>query len=206
MESPFKPFRLLIFATVITPPDFITQISLTFPLYLLYEVALRVGVYLRKRKLKREAELEKLEEEQEEKERKEYAKLVAKERIAEEEAEKAESGIEIDKSHYGDDDTLPDDYDPNKIDEYDDYNEYYGYGDDDEFDEDEFGLEPYIDYGRLAKTAPDFSPNWDLNRVDTSFMTPDWTINAPTEVVSEQTENVAENISETKSETDDIKG
>jgi hypothetical protein len=176
---------------------------------MLYEVALRVGEYLRKRKLKREAELEKLEEEQDEKERKEYAKLVAKERIAEQEAEKAEGGLEIDKSHYGDDE-LPDDYDPNKIDEYDDYDEYYGYGDGDEdFNEDDYGLEPYIDYGRLTKTAPDFSPNWDLNRVDTSFMTPDWSINAPTQTPTESSENivenVAENLDETKSKTDDIK-
>ena len=200
---------LLIFATVITPPDFITQISLTLPLYMLYEVALRVGEYLRKRKLRREAELEKLEEEQDEKERKEYAKLVAKERIAEQEAEKAEGGLEIDKSHYGDDE-LPDDYDPNKIDEYDDYDEYYGYGDgDDDFNEDDYGLEPYIDYGKLTKTAPDFSPNWDLNRVDTSFMTPDWSMNAPTQAPTESSENIVENVvenlDETKSKTDDIK-
>ena len=204
---------LLIFATVITPPDFITQISLTVPLYMLYELALRVGEYLRKRKLKKEAEQEKLEAEQEEKERKEYAQLVAKERIAEQEAEKAESGFDIDKSHYGED-TLPDDYDPNKIDEEDDYyDEYYGY--DDDFNEDEYGLEPYIDYGKLAKPVPDFSPNWDLNKADTSFMTPDWSKNAPTtEVapetsptdtpVSETPEASTENV-ETKSETDDIK-
>lgn len=168
---------ILIFATVITPPDFITQVSLTIPLYLMYEVALRIGSRLRNRKLRREAELEKREEEQDKKDREEYAKIVAKERIAEEEAEKAESELSIDKTRYGEDDTsLPDDYDPNNIDPA----EYgYNYGEeDDEFNEEDYGLEPYVDYGRLSRTAPDFGPNWDLNRVDTSFMTPDWSLNA----------------------------
>ncbi len=185
---------LLIFATIITPPDFITQVSLTIPLYLLYEVALRVGEWLRNRKLRREAEAEKLEEEQDKKEREEYARMVAKERLAEEEVEKAEAKeeMEIDKSRYGEE--IPDDYDPNKIEE--DYNDYYGYGDDDdEFNEEDYGLEPYVDYGRLAKTAPDFSPNWDLNRVDTSFMTPDWSINS-TKIGSPTSSNSTENISD----------
>ncbi len=167
---------ILIFATVITPPDFITQVSLTIPLYLMYELALRIGSRLRNRKLRREAELEKREEEQDKKDREEYAKIVAKERIAEDEAEKAEGELSIDKTRYGEDDTaLPDDYDPNNIDPA----EYgYNYGEDDEeFNEEDYGLEPYVDYGRLSRTAPDFGPNWDLNRVDTSFMTPDWSLN-----------------------------
>lgn len=65
---------ILIFATVITPPDAITQVSLTIPLYLMYEVALRLGKKMRRAKLRREAEREKLEAIEEEKERKEYAK------------------------------------------------------------------------------------------------------------------------------------
>ena len=81
---------ILIFATVITPPDAITQVSLTIPLYLMYEVAMRLGKRMRRAKLRREAEREKLEAIEEEKERKEYAKTVAKERLAEEEAEKLE--------------------------------------------------------------------------------------------------------------------
>ena len=111
---------ILIFATVITPPDAITQVSLTIPLYLMYEVAMRLGKRMRRAKLRREAERERREAIEEEKERKEYAKTVAKERLAEEEAEKleesqseivAEPGSEygeIDRSHY----ELPEDYDP----------------------------------------------------------------------------------------------
>ncbi len=168
---------ILIFATVITPPDFITQISLTIPLYLMYEIALRIGVRLRKNKLRREAEREKREEEQDKKEREEYARMVAKERIAEEEAEKAaeEQELEINKSRYGEDDSIPDDYDPNKIEE--DYNSY-GYDYDEEFREEDYGLEPYVDYGKLSRPVPDFAPDWNLNRVDTSFMSPDWSLNA----------------------------
>ncbi|MBQ6534841.1 MAG: preprotein translocase subunit TatC [Opitutales bacterium] len=189
---------LLIFATVITPPDFITQISLTVPLYMLYEIALRVGERLRARKLRREAELEKLEAEEDERDRREYAKMVAKERLAEEKKEE-ESGIEIDKTRYGESE-IPDDYDPNKIDEDDNY---YGYGEED-FDEDEYGLEPYIDYGRLAKTAPDFSPNWDLNRPDTDFMTPDWSQNEPPASENPQAENNDAPAAEPAEKSDDI--
>ena len=82
---------ILIFATVITPPDAITQVSLTIPLYLMYEVALRLGKRMRRAKLRREAERERREAIEEEKERKEYAKTVAKERLAEEEAERLEN-------------------------------------------------------------------------------------------------------------------
>ena len=53
---------ILIFATVITPPDAITQVSLTIPLYLMYEVALRLGEKMRNAKLRRDAERERLEE------------------------------------------------------------------------------------------------------------------------------------------------
>lgn len=168
---------ILIFATVITPPDFITQVTLTIPLYMMYELALRIGSRMRKNKLRREAEREKREEEEDEKERREYARMVAKERIAEEEAEKAEEKaeeFEIDKSHYGEEGSIPDDYDPNKIDG-DDY-DLYGYNE--EFNEDEYGLEPYVDYGRLSRPVPDFQPDWDLNRPDTSFMQPDWNLNS----------------------------
>ncbi len=166
---------ILIFATVITPPDAITQVSLTIPLYLMYEVALRLGKKMRRAKLRREAEREKLEAIEEEKERKEYAKTVAKERLAEEEAEKleesqseiiAEPGSEygeIDRSHY----ELPEDYDPNRIDDY-------GMG----YYEEDY-RSSYIDYGTPSRPVPDFSPDWDLNRPDTSYMTPDWSLNNP---------------------------
>ena len=141
----------------------------------MYEVALRLGKKMRRAKLRREAEREKLEAIEEEKERKEYAKTVAKERLAEEEAEKleesqseivAEPGSEygkIDRSHY----ELPEDYDPNRIDDY-------GMG----YYEEDY-RSSYIDYGTPSRPVPDFSPDWDLNRPDTSYMTPDWSLNNP---------------------------
>lgn len=172
---------ILIFATVITPPDAITQLSLTIPLFLLYELALRLGEKMRKRKLRREAERERLEAIADEKERRQYVETVAKERLAEEEAEKREAEAnaeivsepegdpeneygEIDRSHY----ELPEDYDPNKIEDYG-----MGY-----YDED-YRTEGYIDYGvnSRPRIAPDLGPDWSLNRPDTSFMSPDWGLN-----------------------------
>ncbi len=162
---------ILIFATVITPPDFITQVSLTIPLYLMYEIALRLGAKMRKNKLCREAERERKEEIEDEKERQEYIRAMARERIAEAEAEKAEEAaeFEIDKSRYGQE-SIPDDYDPNKI---DDDMESYGY----EFDDENYPLDPYMDYDTPQHPVPDFAPDWNLNRVDTSFMSPDWSLN-----------------------------
>jgi len=166
---------ILIFATVVTPPDCITQISLTIPLYLMYEIALAVGVRLRRRKLAREAAEERKEEIKDAEERKEYAKIVAKERLAEQEKDVSETAetsapaataaepdyddpakYEIDTSHYAEQDYG--------------YNETYG-------EEDE-KIDSYIDYGRMGRTAPQFGPDWNLNRPDTSFMAPDWDLNA----------------------------
>ena len=42
---------ILIFAAIVTPPDVITQISLTIPLYIMYEASLVIGERLRKKKL-----------------------------------------------------------------------------------------------------------------------------------------------------------
>ncbi|MFR6032623.1 MAG: twin-arginine translocase subunit TatC [Bacilli bacterium] len=104
---------ILIFATVVTPPDALTQISLTIPLYLMYEITLFLGQRARSKKLAREARAERLAELRDERERKEYVEMMAKERLAEEKAEAEESEIDpsIDTSHY----SLPDDYDPNEI-------------------------------------------------------------------------------------------
>ena len=186
---------ILIFATVITPPDAITQVSLTIPLYLMYEVALRLGEKMRNAKLRRGAARERLEESEEQKQMREYAKTVAKERLAEEEAERreAEGGAEavsepegefghIDRSHYG----LPEDYDPNRVDDY-------GMG----YYEEDYKMDSYIDYGRLARPVPDFGPDWNLNRPDTSFMTPDWSLNDSAGAA----ESAAESESAPKSET-----
>lgn len=186
---------ILIFATVITPPDAITQVSLTIPLYLMYEVALRLGEKMRNAKLRRDAERERLEEIEEQKQMREYAKTVAKERLAEEEAERleAEGGAEalsepegefghIDRSHY----ELPEDYDPNRVDDY-------GMG----YYEEDYKMDSYIDYGRLARPVPDFGPDWNLNRPDTSFMTPDWSLNDSAGAA----ESAAESESAPKSET-----
>lgn len=188
---------ILIFSTVITPPDCITQIALTTPLYLMYEVALRLGERARKRKLRREAEREKLEEEQDKKEQEEYVKEEAKRRIAagetvdddtEEKSEESDDIDDVDRSHY-----MPDDYDPNN-----DENYGMGYYEEDYYD-------PYHDYDEPEeREVPNyFGPDWDLNRPDTSFMSPDWSLNelkTTTEVV-EPTEELSENIGTPEAET-----
>jgi hypothetical protein len=100
--------------------------------------------------------------------------MVAKERLAEQANEAAEAAetsapdtaetepdyddpakYEIDTSHYAEQDYG--------------YNEIYG-------EEDE-KIDSYIDYGRMGRTAPQFGPDWNLNRPDTSFMAPDWNLN-----------------------------
>ncbi len=159
---------ILIFATVITPPDFITQISLTIPLYLMYEMALVVGERMRKRKLQREAQQEILEESLDAKEREEYSKMVAKERLSDEQSEESES----EENYYNDDYSEDNDYG---------YDQYY---DDFEDEYDQYAPHP-------KNPPPSFAPNWDLNRVDTSFMTPNWDLNKPKEddSTTEQTDN-----------------
>lgn len=166
---------ILIFATVVTPPDALTQISLTIPLYLMYEITLFLGQRARSKKLAREARAERLAELRDERERKEYVEMMAKERLAEEKAEAEESEIDpsIDTSHY----SLPDDYDPNEIHPTP---EEYGYASYDEMpdgEESAYALDSYINYGNLAKPVPNFSPNWELNKPDLSFMAPDWSLN-----------------------------
>ena len=171
-------FGILIFATIVTPPDVLTQVSITIPLYLMYEVAVIVGERMRKRKLRQE-QLEELRmQEEDERERKEYAQMVARERLAEEREEEEntsdiETELQIDKSVYTRD----------SADNYEDYPyDPYNYDNDNyDPDNDPYLPKPYIDYGRAARHVPDFAPNWDLNRQDTSFMTPDWTLNAPEE-------------------------
>lgn len=203
---------ILIFATIVTPPDFITQLSLTFPLYFMYEISLRIGERMRKRKLEREEREAKEAEEQYARERREYAQIIAKERIAEEEAEhkeaeQAKSKFEIDTSHY----TPPtptkdegDGYDPTNpaSAQHYGYKQYEDYlreqsapkavdntGEDDDFDEDDYQLQSYINYGRLARPTPNFSPNWDLNKPDTSFMAPNWELNSTGEDAEEKGED-----------------
>ncbi len=158
---------LLVFAAIITPPDFITQCTLATLLYIMYEGALFIGLRMRLKKLEQEAEEERRQEAEDEAERKEYAKMVAKERLAEQkEEEEAEdeseyddpANYEIDTSHYGEDD----------------YMEDYGL---DEYSEEDEQIDSYINYGRLSRNVPQFSPNWDLNRKDTSFFSPNWSLN-----------------------------
>ncbi len=164
---------ILIFSAIVTPPDAITQVSLTIPLYLLYEVALRVGEKMRAKKLQKEAAQEAEEAKRDAEEEAEYIRSEAKKRLAEEKAEKESNEFEeIDKSHYGEPSELPDDYDPNVV-ESDDYmyDEVYGnfYS-----DSSEDGL-VYPD----DRPEPQLGPDWNLNRPDTSFFTPDWTLNEP---------------------------
>ena len=157
---------LLIFAAIVTPPDFITQVTLASLLYMMYEGALFIGGRMRLKKLEREAEEERRQEAEDEAERKEYAKMVAKERLAaqkEEEEHEREyddpADYEVDRSHYGGED---------------DYMGDYGL---EEYSDEDAQIDSYVDYGRLSRNVPDFSPNWDLNRKDTSFFAPDWTLN-----------------------------
>ena len=86
-------FCILLFATVVTPPDVFTQVSITVPLYIMYEGALVIGARLRKKKLEKERQEEILQAEEDERERREYAQMVARERLEEKrEAESYESG------------------------------------------------------------------------------------------------------------------
>ena len=172
---------LVVFAAIVTPPDCITQISLATPLYLLYEVSLRLGERARKRKLAREAAEEAAEKEREEREEAEYVKEEARRRLAEEKEEKIAEANEgakaiaednaapydnLEDSAYEELDTLEDDYD------YDTYMREL----------ESTTSEGYINYGDLAKGAPDtsvLSPDWSLNEPDTSLMSPDWSLNEP---------------------------
>lgn len=173
---------ILIFATVVTPPDCITQVSLAIPLYLLYELALVIGVKFRNKKLKREAEEERLAEIQDEKERREYIASEAAKRRAEEEEEN--EGKSPAKKY---DDGLPDDYDPNKDDEYEDHH-HYDYDDDDEYDP--YGLDDDYDPEEFDRLKKSFSPNWQLNEPDLSFFTPNF---KEDEVIEKPTEENGEN-------------
>ncbi len=167
---------IIIFAAVVTPPDVITQTTLAIPLYLMYEVALRIGVVARKRKLAREAQAEKEAEEQDKREHDEYVKEEAKRRLAEQEKENQYENAKT---------MAKKDSEKNPEDEYD-FSEDRAY---DELDnlEDDYGYENYLDeyespegyinYGSLAKPMPDFAPDWSLNSPDTSFMTPNWDLN-----------------------------
>lgn len=208
-------FGILLFATVITPPDVLTQVSITIPLYLMYEVALVIGIRMRKKKLKQEALDELRQQEEDAIERKEYAQTIAKERLEEAAAEKAEDeettkaleGLQIDKSTYGESShELDNTYDNYPYDPYNIDDENY------DPDNDPYAVDPYIDYGRASRYAPQFSPDWELNRKDTSFMSPDWSLNESEENApinetadiqsatnSEET-NVADAVSESSAE------
>lgn len=155
---------ILIFAAIVTPPDVITQVGLAIPLYILYEIALYVGIYFRKNKLKKEAEIERLERLDDEKTRKILAEKKALEKSDDEkslssEGEEAKQEITERKKKKKrtsghEEDGHIEDY----LVEDEDYDDVYGL-DYDEEDE----LDPYIDYGNLAKHAPKFSPDWSLN-------------------------------------------
>ncbi len=150
---------ILIFATVVTPPDCITQILLTVPLYLFYEVALAIGSRLRTKKLAKEEEEEKIAEMEDAKERAEYVEMEAKRRLAQ-----RENDDEDPYNSTSGEDQPYDDYDPN-VDEIDDYD----YGEDEDFDFDE---ESYVDYEEAERLNKAFSPDWELNEPDLSFFAP----------------------------------
>ena len=171
---------ILIFAAIVTPPDVITQISLTIPLYLMYEASLVIGERLRKKKLAKEAREERLAEIEDEKERREYAREIARERL-EEQAREAEYDADsqsesssddigpIDTSHY----ELQQDFGTR-----DTSDPAYDYAYDDNDSDEDYGIESYIDYGKLSRPTPQFAPDWSLNKKDYSYMSPNWELNS----------------------------
>lgn len=160
---------LLVFAAMVTPPDFITQVALASILYMMYEGALLLGGRMRVKKLEREAEEEKRREAEDEKERRKYIEAEAKERLAEQQRARDEKRTAV----YDD----PADYETDNPGYGEDaYGTDYGLG---EHGDDAAKIDSYIDYGRLSANVPDFSPDWNLNRIDTSFFTPDWALNSP---------------------------
>ena len=166
---------IIVFAAVVTPPDVITQISLSVPLYLLYEIALRCGIIARKRKLAKEAEQRRKEDAQEEIEHREFVKEEARRRLAEQEKENYEQAkalTEKDSASYPEEDDYSY-FDDRAYEELDNLEDDYGLDNYDDYD----SPDGYINYGSLAKPTPDFSPDWSLNDPDTSFMTPDWNLN-----------------------------
>lgn len=176
---------IIVFAAVVTPPDCITQLSLAIPLYLLYEGALRIGVRLRRRKLAREEAERLAEEERERLEDLEDAKRRAAlhqaqaEEMVNAKAEKRDYTPNPATNPENNPDYLPPDYDPNYVPPNPEDNSAYDIGDLYDFDPaDDYVPRPYIDYGRLARTIPNFSPDWSLNKPDTSFFAPDWQLNA----------------------------
>ena len=171
---------IVVFAAIVTPPDVITQIALSTPLYLMYEISLRLGIILRRKKLARE-EAERAAEEAEDAERDaEYARRQAQLKLEEEklEAEKAaaqsnalpDNGAYEDRAAGGEREYGDSDYE--ELDNLDD-----DYGLDKYMQELDKPQEGYIDYGSLAKPAADFSPDWSLNAPDISVMSPDWSLN-----------------------------
>ena len=55
-------------------------------------------------------------------------------------------------------------------------------------EESAYALDSYINYGNLAKPVPNFSPNWELNKPDLSFMAPDWSLNEAQPAPQEQSD------------------
>lgn len=171
---------IVVFAAIVTPPDVITQIALSTPLFLMYEISLRIGIILRRKKLARENAERAAEEAEDAKRDAEYARRQAQLKLEEErvEAEKAaaqgnalpDNGAYEDRAgsesrEYGDSDY-------EELDNLDD-----DYGLDKYMQELDKPQEGYIDYGSLAKPAADFSPDWSLNAPDISVMSPDWALN-----------------------------
>ncbi len=171
---------IIIFAAVVTPPDVITQVSLSIPLYLMYEISLRIGIIMRKRKLAREKAQQAREDAEAEKEHKEYIQEEAKRRLAEKESQEYEDAKSItakDSESNPDDDYFYEDRAYEELDNLEDeYNSNDDYGYENYYDDYE-SPEGYINYGSLSKPMPDFAPDWTLNDPDTSFMTPNWSLN-----------------------------
>lgn len=181
---------IVLFAAIVTPPDFITQIALATPLYLMYEISLRIGIIMRRKKLAKEAEEEAAAQAEEEREHKEFVREEAQRRLAEEREEEEE------RKRLESSEGAESGYKPTEDRAYDELDNL-----DDEYNlDDDYGLdaymeqldseqpEGYINYGKRNKYVMDFSPRWELNAPDTSFMAPDWNLNT----AGNKSDNVSE--------------
>ena len=196
---------IVIFASVVTPPDVITQVSLAIPLYLMYEISLRVGIIMRKKKIAKEKAQQAKEDAEAEREHKEYVQEEAKRRLAEKESQEYENAKALtdkDSESNPDDDYYNEDRAYEELDNLeDDYNPDDDYGYDNYYDDYE-SPEGYINYGSLSKPMPDLSPDWSLNEPDTSFMTPDWSLNEPAQSADIANTNQEEETSQTQQNQD----
>lgn len=163
---------LVIIAAVITPPDFVTQLTLAMPLYVLFELALIVGETLRKRKEKKEKE----QEEAEEAEEREEARLAAIER-------KNKALLGLDNADT-DDEFEQLEKEANEDEFSSKYAKYYKV--DESYELENYGEDLYEDYLAEKEAIDSLEPKWDLNVPN---LEPKWNLNQKAEESSKTSED-----------------